>query len=243
MKSIISKKNLSFFRAYLKIEKGLSSSDLAESKIFSSQFEVLDKAEKGLLSVFKADPLKASKKKLKSLKFSNSNVGSNLSQKEAVEKALSLKDSVLCIQGPPGTGKTSVIVEIIEQELKKNSSQRILIVSQSNLAVDNVLERLPANLLKKSLRLGREERISEDLRKISKDSRLPMLSLKDSLFRAFFRIPKTIISAPLFIFSRTYRMPKERRLKENQLFEKYIRIIGATCIGTCLLYTSDAADE
>ncbi len=205
---------------------------MAESKIFSSQFEALDKAEKGLLRVFGADPLKASKRKPRSLKFSNPNVASNPSQRQAVEKALSLEDSVLCIQGPPGTGKTSVIVEIIEQELRKNSSQRILIVSQSNLAVDNVLERLPVSLLKKSLRVGREERISEDLKRLSKDSRLPMLGLKDSLLRAFVRIPKTIISAPLFIFSRTYRMPKEKRLKENQLFEKYIRIIGATCIGS-----------
>jgi len=67
----------------------------------------------------------------------------NKSQKEAVWYALQHK--LFFIQGPPGTGKTTVIVEMIRQILAKSRNARILICSQTNLAVDNVLERLPDN--------------------------------------------------------------------------------------------------
>lgn len=51
------------------------------------------------------------------------------------------------IQGPPGTGKTTVITEIVFQLLEKNPDFKILITSQTNDAVDNVLD----NLLKKDI--------------------------------------------------------------------------------------------
>jgi len=51
------------------------------------------------------------------------------------------------IQGPPGTGKTTVITEIVLQLLEKNPDFKILITSQTNDAVDNVLD----NLLKKDI--------------------------------------------------------------------------------------------
>ncbi|MGA1933166.1 AAA domain-containing protein [Arcobacter sp. YIC-464] len=67
-------------------------------------------------------------------------------QKEAVEKALSLEmGEYLVIQGPPGTGKTTVITEIIQQILKRNKLAKILVTSQSNQAVDNVLEKICEN--------------------------------------------------------------------------------------------------
>ena len=64
-------------------------------------------------------------------------------QKEAVDKAISLENGeYLVIQGPPGTGKTTVITEIINQILSKNKLAKILVTSQSNQAVDNVLEKI-----------------------------------------------------------------------------------------------------
>ncbi|MHC5732899.1 MAG: AAA domain-containing protein, partial [Nostoc sp.] len=63
------------------------------------------------------------------------------SQQLAVCKALATED-IFLIQGPPGTGKTSVITEIILQILDKYPNDTILISSQSNVAVDNVLTRL-----------------------------------------------------------------------------------------------------
>jgi serine/threonine protein kinase len=69
----------------------------------------------------------------------------NDSQKQAVIKALN-SENIGLIQGPPGTGKTKVIKEIIGQVIKRSvktaDSPRILIVSQSHTAVDNILEGL-----------------------------------------------------------------------------------------------------
>lgn len=81
------------------------------------------------------------------------------SQKEAVLEAIH-KKPVFLIQGPPGTGKTTVIVELVQQLINKNSNCKILITSQSNLAVDNVLERLPEEIL--FMRLASERVVEND---------------------------------------------------------------------------------
>ena len=62
----------------------------------------------------------------------------NAAQQLAVQKALGAEDFLL-IQGPPGTGKTKIIVEMVKEFIKQN--KRILICSQSNHAVDNVLKK------------------------------------------------------------------------------------------------------
>lgn len=86
-------------------------------------------------------------------------------QKKAVCKALGTED-IFLIQGPPGTGKTSVITEIILQILNQYPNDKILISSQSNVAVDNVLTRLARVEHKKinCIRIGREEKIEENAR-------------------------------------------------------------------------------
>jgi len=63
----------------------------------------------------------------------------NLTQKEAIQKAIQ-SDELFLIQGPPGTGKTSVITEIVLQEVKQN--KKVLISSQMNLAIDEPLKRI-----------------------------------------------------------------------------------------------------
>lgn len=65
----------------------------------------------------------------------------NESQKQAVSLALS--DNVLSlIQGPPGTGKTQVITEICLQLYKTNPDIRILVCSETHIAVNNLVARL-----------------------------------------------------------------------------------------------------
>lgn len=71
------------------------------------------------------------------LNFINKNLDE--SQKRAVVHALSAADVAL-IQGPPGTGKTTTVVEIIAQEVLRGS--RVLACGASNLAVDNLVERV-----------------------------------------------------------------------------------------------------
>ena len=63
------------------------------------------------------------------------------SKRRAVEAALGSKDLFL-VQGPPGTGKTTFIAELVVQELTRNPLARILIASQTNVALDNALDRI-----------------------------------------------------------------------------------------------------
>lgn len=62
-------------------------------------------------------------------------------KQRAVQLALGSPD-VLLIQGPPGTGKTRFITEAVTQLLRKQPDARILIASQTHVAVDNAVERL-----------------------------------------------------------------------------------------------------
>jgi hypothetical protein len=76
-------------------------------------------------------------------------------QTEAFQRALAVPD-LLCVLGPPGTGKTRTIVEIARSAAARGD--RVLIASQTNTAVDNVIERLPGALT--AIRVGNEERIA-----------------------------------------------------------------------------------
>lgn len=103
----------------------------------------------------------------------------NVAQRKAVLAAIHCSDLAL-LQGPPGTGKTTVIAEIIWQIISKNPKHRILLTSETNLAVDNALDRLlntkgvNPNLAKyttliKPLRFGRMGKMDEEGAKYSVD--------------------------------------------------------------------------
>ncbi len=79
------------------------------------------------------------------------NASLNETQLAAIRHALS-SDHVSLIHGPPGTGKTTAIVELIMQIVASNLGAsedagrvRVLVCGASNLAVDNILERLVAS--------------------------------------------------------------------------------------------------
>ena len=92
----------------------------------------------------------------------------NESQRQAVIKALNT-ENICLIQGPPGTGKTSVIKEIIGQIMKRTvkmiDSPKILVVSQSHTAVDNILEGLSATIGNQMevIRIGADKNISTNI--------------------------------------------------------------------------------
>lgn len=75
----------------------------------------------------------------------------NKNQIDAVNTALNAPDICL-IQGPPGTGKTTVIAELCNQVTLRGG--KVLISSQSNLAVDNALSRLANVKHIRPIRLG-----------------------------------------------------------------------------------------
>jgi len=70
------------------------------------------------------------------------------------------------VQGPPGTGKTTFITELILQTLRANPRARILLSSQTHVALDNALEKLGNQAHKaRIVRIGRSEnpRISKQV--------------------------------------------------------------------------------
>ncbi|KAJ6699958.1 CATION/H + ANTIPORTER [Salix purpurea] len=91
----------------------------------------------------------------KDVKFTPINSHLDHSQKDAISKALSSKNLFL-LHGPPGTGKTTTVVEIILQEVKRGS--KILACAASNIAVDNIVERLVPHRVK-LVRLGHPARL------------------------------------------------------------------------------------
>ena len=92
----------------------------------------------------------------------------NDSQKEAIIKAI-LADDLAVIQGPPGTGKSTAIAELIWQLVRTgfkqgNKRERILLTSETNLAVDNAISRIvntKTNLVK-PIRFGGEEKLESE---------------------------------------------------------------------------------
>lgn len=83
----------------------------------------------------------------------------NIEQLSAVEGALNAEDLYL-IQGPPGTGKTTVIAEICYQNAVRGL--KTLVVSQSNLAVDNAISRVMNHNDVRVLRKGDSSRVEDE---------------------------------------------------------------------------------
>ena len=92
----------------------------------------------------------------------------NDSQKEAIIKAL-FADDLAVIQGPPGTGKSTAIAELIWQLVRRglqqgNKRERILLTSETNLAVDNAIARIvnPKSNIVKPIRFGDDEKLESE---------------------------------------------------------------------------------
>ncbi|WP_245323408.1 AAA domain-containing protein [Bradyrhizobium stylosanthis] len=62
-------------------------------------------------------------------------------KQKAIQTVIGAPEVVL-LKGPPGTGKTTFIAELILQTLERSSDARILLCSQTNVAIDNAIERL-----------------------------------------------------------------------------------------------------
>lgn len=81
----------------------------------------------------------------------------NQMQLEAIIKGI-LTEDLLLVLGPPGTGKTTVISFWVEYFIKKGL--RVLISSQNNAAVDNVLARF--GTIAETVRLGNENKVQDN---------------------------------------------------------------------------------
>ena len=65
----------------------------------------------------------------------------NTEQEAALEQT-ERADDLMLVHGPPGTGKTTVLVEVIRRAAARG--EKVLAAAPSNLAVDNLVERLVA---------------------------------------------------------------------------------------------------
>lgn len=89
--------------------------------------------------------------------------GLNDVQLSAVRRAMCSKDA-FAFHGPPGTGKTSTLVSFIVAEVLRGS--RVLVVAPSNVAVDNIAEKLATfrgGAKIKFVRAGHPARIMESV--------------------------------------------------------------------------------
>lgn len=91
----------------------------------------------------------------------------NPSQTAAINAGACTPDYLLVL-GPPGTGKTTVIGKWVEHFTQRG--KRILVTSQNNQAVDNVLERLVENCDIQCVRLGSENKVSVGIQPILLDN-------------------------------------------------------------------------
>jgi len=77
----------------------------------------------------------------------------NPAQKKCAALVLGMKEGqFFLVHGPPGTGKTTTILSILENAIEMG--WKVLVASHTNIAVDNIFEKLSAGAKKKAVRIG-----------------------------------------------------------------------------------------
>ncbi|WP_298952267.1 ATP-binding protein [uncultured Nonlabens sp.] len=99
--------------------------------------------------------------------LNNTNIDGATEQQEFVKKALASRDFAL-LEGPPGSGKTTAIIELIIQCVLQG--QRVLLVSSTHVAVDNVIDRIIGKYKKHTEGLVSPMRIASSPGVIRKES-------------------------------------------------------------------------
>ncbi|XP_074320614.1 uncharacterized protein LOC141657331 [Silene latifolia] len=206
-------------------EEGLNNSlrleKVANEVTYRRMKETLTQMSKGVLKGPAADLVpvlfgeREPSRSKKDVTFSPFNINLDHSQKAAISKALS-SNNVFLLHGPPGTGKTTTVVEIILQEVKRGS--KILACAASNIAVDNIVERLvshrvklvrvghPARLLPQVLESALDSQVLRgDNNALANDIRKEIKALTGKLLKAKDKSTKREITKELRILSKEER--------------------------------------
>jgi superfamily I DNA and/or RNA helicase len=188
----------------------------------------------------------------------------NSRQIEAIAKCILSKD-LFVIQGPPGTGKSTAISELIWQHIRvslseKDRQYRVLVTSETNLAVDNALDKLRSknHMLIKPIRFGSQEKLDKEGRHFCLESLKTWAEL-DITSNTDKNIPSNIIEDWISIIanrSKRNNAKNETKLMErwfsylensnNEIrilfYNSYIKnanVIGATCSSIGKLNSED----
>jgi len=185
------------------------------------------------------------------LKFYNKNI--NESQIDAIEFCLQSNELAL-IHGPPGTGKTTTIVELILQAV--NLGKKILVVAPSNIAVDNIAEKIisfKSEIDFELCRIGHPARMLESIVSISLDKKVEsspfMKSQKDSK-KKFEKLRKELANIKYYEKDKRKGLKAEMKMVRedikgawrNSVFEVFskCKVILATCVGAADYYLRES---
>jgi len=171
------------------------------------------------------------------------NVKLDHSQRAAVELALSPScPPVVCIQGPPGTGKTTTLCEILlhlssqASEVVAEQRYRCLIVAASNLAVDNLLERVSSDSKKYNLnlcclRLGHPTRALSSVYPLTMEAALESMQGKNEYMRMLKSYERAYREGKLAEANSIRReLRNTRRLEEEEVFKRSQFIFCTTSV-------------
>jgi len=132
----------------------------------------------------------------------------NDSQNTALSK--SINSDVFLIHGPPGTGKTTTLAEVI----KKHIGKKLLVSADSNVAVDNLLEKLKDFNV---VRIGHPAKMDSKLMKYSLDVRIR----RDKRYKEIEKIIKKIDDLK-YLQEKKYKKPtpgRRRGLSDEEILK------------------------
>ncbi|MBD5520737.1 MAG: AAA family ATPase [Lachnospiraceae bacterium] len=163
--------------------------------------------------------------------FFNGDIQTNETQADAVIRAFG-EEKFFMIQGAPGTGKTTVIKELIMQQLNMIPDSKILFVSQTNDALDNVIRGIVETsqgyeLIEKNqiVRCGSTGKIPEDIDEYSLENKCK--KYKENL-------KNHEVSGEAMKLREKWQSFIEDKANNDAVGEYLLvdfRIVGATCAG------------
>ena len=175
---------------------------------FKRMQKALEKVENGELKIENAEELLIGKKEPRVAVTGEKSENLNESQNIALSK--SVNSDVFLIHGPPGTGKTTTLAEVI----KKHIGKKLLVSADSNVAVDNLLDKLKDYNV---VRIGHPAKMDSKLMKYSLDVRIR----RDKRYKEIEKIIKKIDDLK-YLQDKKYKKPtpgRRRGLSDEEILK------------------------
>ena len=223
-------------------EESLSVLPTSSVMVHSRMTRALDELEKAgdahpvagrVIARLFSKPSPSTKQPLPPLDPINQNLDS--SQVDAVRLALSDENPITLIHGPPGTGKTTTLVEYISSQVLRGS--RLLVCAPSNVAVDNLLERLDKKI--RCVRMGHPARLSPSILQRSLEALVNAADgteivhdVREELQSLLKMLPKTRNKAAIYREAKSLR--KEIKMRQGKVVDELLKnaqVVLSTCVG------------